>query len=93
MTYSYNDSAGYLGAGPSIGGAKALFEELAKVSHLQTYPNLNHLLETGMCANTDSLRGEVLRLLKKIKDPDVKDTLQRLARAAAIAKGTITVTH
>lgn len=95
MTYNYEDEGGWLGRGPSIGGAVALITELkANIPDWEKlYPNLDKLLTTGESDEPEMIKGDCERIISKTQDTDVKDTLHRLARAAAIAKGKITVTH
>jgi hypothetical protein len=92
MAYNYADSRGWLALGPSIGGVTALFDALKKIDP-RPYPNVHELLTTGECASPDAVNGEALRLARKIKNRDVKDTLLRMAKAAAKAKGYLAVTH
>jgi hypothetical protein len=74
-----------------MGGATALLDALKKIDS-RPYPNMYELLTTGECASPDAVKGEALRLARKIKDRDVKDTLLRMARAAAKAKDYLAVT-
>lgn len=94
MTYSYSDAKGnYVGHGPSIGGASALLREVEALAPASLYPHLNSFLEKGECEATKALAGECRRLMKKVTDEDVKDSLARLARAATIAQGSIISIH
>jgi hypothetical protein len=76
-----------------MGGAAALFKELNKNVDSAFYPCLHELLTTGETNNPNGLQGEAMRLTKKIKDKDVRDTLLRMARAALIADGYVSITH
>jgi hypothetical protein len=93
MGYSYGDSKGWLAPGPNIGGAHALMSYLRKNVEAGDYPELRNLLTEGESIRPMVLKGEALRLAKKTTDEDVKDTLLRLARAAAKATGYLMVTH
>ena len=91
MAYDYEDEDGYLAAGPSIGGGVALLDALNSNAPANLFPNLNLLIRGGECSSPEGVKGEAIRLAAKIKDKDVKDTLRRLAMAAAQAKGKITL--
>jgi hypothetical protein len=93
MTYTYLDGKGkHAGHGPSIGGAMALHKVVKAAGQTGLYPQLNQLLATGTCMNTEQLKGEALRLLSKVTDRDVKDSLRRLAIAASKAEDGIMLT-
>jgi len=93
VAYSYADSKGFIGHGPSMGGATALLKELNKNANPALYPCLHELLTTGETNNPNGLQGEAMRLTKKIKDKDVRDTLLCMARAALIADGYVSITN
>jgi len=93
MAYNYQDDTGWIASGPSIRGSVVMQEEVKKLAPEGAYPYLHNFLQSGESANPQQLAGECSRLAKKTKDKDVKDSLTRLARAAAIAKGSIVCTH
>jgi hypothetical protein len=76
-----------------MGGAKALLDTVNKHAPEKAYPVLHELLTEGSTDSPDLLKGEAQRLAKKIRDKDMKDTLLRLARAAAKATGYLMVTN
>lgn len=94
MTYSYQDEdKTYLGHGPSIGGAVAMLNAISFEAPENIYPHLHSFITKGECDDPAALGGEAKRLSQKVTDPDVKDSLVRLARACAQAKTKIISTH
>jgi hypothetical protein len=94
MGYSYSDAEdNYVGAGPSIGGAALMYKEIMNKAPKGAYPCLYELINTGGCSNPQVLKGEAERFIKIVTNKNVRDSLQRLARAAALAKGEINIRH
>ena len=94
MAYSYLDADdSFVGHGPSIGGACAMFDEIRNKASKGAYPALNKLLTSGECEDLTNLKGEALRLMTHVTDKDVKDSLMRLARAASLAKGKVVLSY
>ena len=76
MTYSYGDAKGYLTYGPSIGGAKALLDEL-DVLGKNNYPELSKFLKSGIHENPKVLAVECRRLYRKLALGPVRHTVGR----------------
>jgi len=92
--YNYQDGEGkHVGHGPSIGGACHMISVLEKYAGKKVYPNLHSFVETGESSSPELIKAEAERLMAKVSDQKVYDTLSRLARAAAQAKGKLVVTH
>jgi hypothetical protein len=92
VAYNYEDSKGWMALGPNISGAAALLHAVKKNAPRKAYPVLHELLTEGSTDSPELLRAEAQRLAEKTRDKDVKDTLLRLARVAAKAKGYLMMT-
>jgi hypothetical protein len=92
MAYNYADSKGWTALGPSIGGAHYLLQYLNKNVDAANYPEMYKLLTTGSTNSPELLKGEATRLAAKTEDKDVKDTLLKMARAAAKSKDFVMTT-
>ena len=94
MGYNYEDGTGkHVGHGPSIGGATKMLDVLERYAGKNIYPNLHAFVETGESDSPKLIKAEAERLMAKVTDKHVYDTLSRLARAASQAKDKLVVTH
>jgi hypothetical protein len=92
MAYSFYDTKGYIGPGPSITGwrdVKKLLEEYKDIPR----PALEQLIEHGHTNMLPALAVECRNLSNKTKDQDIKNTLKALSGLAKRAQEVIILEH
>lgn len=82
-----------MGYGPNISGLYAMSFEIAKNAPKKHYPHLILLMKTWICDDPQALKLECKKFAEKVKDSDIKDSLSRLARAAARAKDQLVIVN
>lgn len=93
MSYAIYSEKGYIAPGPSIGGLRDLSNALtSKKINPVMYPQVSRLFQEGVANSPLRLRLECVALSKVVTQPDVKQTLIELGKAAAKAK-TIVILH